>query len=166
MRLVVIASLAVVLGCTSTSGTRPSATEAEVVASLYKDFAWQAFTSQHELFGKGVADQDLATLERYFAPELASLLLQDVACKAKTQGICNLDFDLLFDSQDPRIADLHVARIASGMVAVEFIDPVTYEKTELEFRLELLAGKWKIIDIRYQRNDETSLREILSRSLT
>jgi hypothetical protein len=162
-RLVVIASFAMALGWTSTAVAGKAETEAAVVARLYKDFAWQAIASQPDLFGEDLAHQSKATLEKYFAPALAELLVQDAVCQARSQGICNLDFELLFDSQDPRVTDLDVETLAPGKVSVVFKDPINEEKTKIEFNLAQVAGKWKIADIIYRKNGEPSLKKVLSR---
>lgn len=162
-RVLVIASLVSATGWTSTAFAASAETEAVVVASLYKDFAWQAFASQQDLFGDDLAHQNKATLEKYFAPALSALLFQDSACQIKNQGICNLDFDPLFNSQDPRITDLDVATLAPGKVSVKFKDPVNEEITKIQFNVARVAGKWKITDIIYGTKSEPSLRKILSR---
>lgn len=139
-------------------------TDAGVVAKLYKDFAWQAIASQPDLFGHDITQQSRSTLERYFTPELTNLLIKDVACKGKFQEICNLDVDVLFDSQDPRVTDLEVATIAPGRVAVVFKDPISDETTKIEFIVTQVAGKWKIADIIYKRGG-WSLKKVLSNKI-
>jgi hypothetical protein len=148
------------------TGTAIAATtngEAAVVAKLYKDFAWQALASQHDLFGDDVAHQHKATLEHYFAPTLADLLVKDAACQMRSQGICNLDFDLLFDSQDPRVTDLEVSATSPGHVAVVYKDPVDGKATRIDFDVARVAGNWKITDVIYNRPDKVSLKRVLSR---
>lgn len=139
-------------------------TEAGVVAKLYKDFAWQAIASQPDLFGNDIAQQSRSTLERYFTPALANLLVRDVACRVKFQGVCNLDVDVLFDSQDPRVTDLEVATMEPGRVAVVFKDPINDETTKIEFIVTQVAGKWKIADIIYKRGG-WSLKKVLSNKI-
>ena len=162
-RIIVIASLALGLGCASAAVAAKPESEAFVVARLYKDFAWQAIASQPNLFGEGLAHQRKATLEKYFSPALAELLVRDAACQVKSQGICNLDFDLLFDSQDPRVTDLNVETVTSGKVSVAFKDPVTDEQKRIAFHLSQVAGKWKIADIVYGKDGQLSLLKVLSR---
>jgi hypothetical protein len=164
-RLVVIALAILTLGWTSTAVAAKAETEAGVVAKLYKDFAWQGIGGQPDLFGDDVAHQSRATLEKYFTPRLAELLIKDAACQVKEQGICNLDVDLLFDSQDPRVTDLEVSTVSPGRVAVVFTDPVNDEKTKIEFEVAQVAGKWKIADIIYSKRGESSLKNVLSRTI-
>lgn len=163
--VVVIAVTILTLGWESSAVAAKADTEARVVAKLYKDFAWQAIADQPGLFGDDIGHQSRSTLEKYFAPALADLLVKDVACQVKSQGICNLEADLLFDSQDPRVTDLEVATIAPGRVAVVFKDPVNDETTKIEFKLVQVAGKWKIADIIYNKRGQWSLKKVLSNKI-
>ena len=117
-RLPLIAFIALSIAWSSTPLAAKADKEAAVVAKLYKDFSWQALASQHDLFGDDVTHQGKATLEHYFAPALADLLVKDAACQARSHGICNLDFDLLLDSQDPRVTNLEMTTTSPGHVAV------------------------------------------------
>jgi len=139
--------------------------EAAVVARLYKDFAWQAVASQVDLFGEDLSHQSKSTLEKYFAPALADLLVKDAACQMKSQGICNLDFDLLFDTQDPRVTDLEVSTTSPGKVSVVYKDPVDDNATRIDFAVARVAGTWKITDVIYNRPEQVSLKRVLSRKL-
>jgi len=164
-RLGLIISAALTIGWSGTALAAKADGEAGVVARLYKDFAWQAVASQADLFGEDLSHQNKSTLEKYFAPALADLLVKDAACQMKSQGICNLDFDLLFDSQDPRVTDLDVSTTAPGKVSVVYKDPVDDRTTRIDFDVARVAGIWKIIDVVYSRPEQVSLRRILSRKL-
>ena len=107
-RLALMLSVALTIGWSGPVLAAKTDNEAAVVTKLYKDFAWQAVASQADLFGDDLSHQRKETLEKYFSPALADLLVKDAACQTRSQGICNLDFDLLFDSQDPRVTDLNV----------------------------------------------------------
>jgi hypothetical protein len=164
-RLTLMASVALSIGVSGSALATKADNEATVVAKLYKDFAWQAVASQADLFGDDLAHQGKATLEKYFAPALADLLVKDAACQARYQGICNLDFDLLFDSQDPRVTDLDVTRMSPGRVSVVYKDPVDESKTQIDFVVARVGGIWKITDVVYRRPDKVSLRQVLSRKI-
>lgn len=88
--------------------------------------------------------------------------MKDAACQIREQGICNIDSDILFDSQDPRLIDLDVQAVAPGKVAVAFKDPVTDEATRIDFSVTRVAGSWKIADIIYAGHDKISLTKRLS----
>ncbi|UOD32094.1 DUF3828 domain-containing protein [Massilia violaceinigra] len=162
-RIMMMASLALLLGWSSAAMAAKPESEASVVARLYKDFAWQAIASQSDLFGENLAHQPRTTLERYFSPTLAALLVRDAACQVRSQGVCHLEGDLLFDSQDPRVIDLDVQTVASGRVSVAFKDPVTDEQKRIAFHLSQVGGKWKIADISYGNERQRSLLKVLSR---
>lgn len=163
-RLIVIVLALFAVGWGGAASAAKAETEAGVVAKLYKDFAWQAIGGQTDLFGDVLANQSRSTLEKYFTPALADLLVKDTACQVKHQGICNLDVDLLFDSQDPRVIDLEVATIAPGRVSVVFKDPTNDKATKIEFVVAQVAGKWKIADIIYKREGR-SLKKVLSNKI-
>jgi len=137
-------------------------TGASVVARLYKDFAWQAIGGQSDLFGEDVSHQPKPVLEQYFDAGLTRLLLQDASCQVKSQGICNLDFDLIFASQDPGVTDLDIGEAAAGIVPVEFKEVSEGGKTHLDFSIVKVAGKWRINDIIYKNMNGASLKKILS----
>lgn len=161
--LIVSTTLAIVYTGTALAATTDG--EAAVVAKLYKDFAWQALASQHDLFGDDVAHQGKVTLEQYFAPALADLMVKDAACQIRSQGICNLDFDLLFDSQDPRVTDLEVRTTSPGHVAVVYKDPVDGKTMRIDFDVVRVSRTWKIADVIYSRRDKVSLKRVLSQHL-
>jgi hypothetical protein len=164
-RLCILASVSVAIGWAIPALAAKAETGTVVVAKLYKDFAWQAMASQADLFGEDLAHQRKATLEKYFAPVLADLLLKDAACQVKYQGICNLDFDLLFNSQDPRVTDLDITLASPGKVSVVFKDPVDERQTQIDFAVAQVAGVWKITDIIYRKPQELSLKKVLSRKI-
>ena len=163
----IAASVLLIFACGWTGACLAASAEpaTTVVARLYKDYAWEAMASQPALFGEGLAHQDKATLQRYFTPALAELLERDAACQARVRGICNLDFALLFYSQDPRVTDLDVQQRSSDQVEVAFKDPVTDKKTIIVFRLVRTGGKWRIADILYGNRQGASLKGVLSRRM-
>lgn len=164
-RLGLIGSAALAIGWSGSVFAAKVDSEAVVVAKLYKDFAWQAVASQRDLFGEDLSHQGKSTLGKYFAPDLADLLVKDAACQTRSQGICNLDFDLLFDSQDPRVTDLDVSTTSPGKVAVVYKDPVDGKATRIDFDVARVAGIWKITDVVYNRPEQVSLKRVLSRKL-
>lgn len=160
--LVVIALSFLTLTWAPTAAAETANTEAAAVARLYKDFAWQAMASQADLFGEDLAHQSRPVLEKYFTPSLADLLRKDVACQVKSQGICNLESDLLFNAQDPMVTDLVVEKTAPGRVVVAFKNPANQATTKIEFKLARMAGRWRIADIVYS---DGSLRRTLSNKI-
>lgn len=164
-RLFIAAAATAAIGSTGAAFAAKPDAESIVVAKLYKDFAWQAMATQNDLFGADLAHQKRATLEKYFVPSLADLLIKDATCQIKTEGICNLDSDVLFDSQDPRVTDLEIATVAPGKVSVVFNDPVTDKKTRIVFDVSRIRGAWKINNIVYTTSEKRSLRQVLSHTI-
>lgn len=164
-RLVVAGFVGLAHLCANFAVAAQAEPEAKVVARLYKDYAWQAFANQPDLFGEGLTGASRTRLEEYFAPTLAHLLADDAACQIRTKELCSLDFDPLFNSQDPRVTDLNVEALSLGKVRVQFKDPVTDASTRIDFLLEKVKGKWRIYNVIYIAPEQLSLKDALSRSL-
>jgi hypothetical protein len=164
-RFIMMTLAALTIGWASPAVAAKADTEAAVVARLNRDFAWQVIGGKPDLFGGDIVDQGRSTLNKYFAPSLADLLVKDKPCPMKSQGICNFEVDLLFDSQDSRVTDLGVATLAPGSVAVVFKDPTNDEATKIEFLIVRVAGKLKIADIVYSKRGGWSLKKLLSRKI-
>ncbi|MFC3471829.1 YbjP/YqhG family protein [Massilia oculi] len=92
-------------------------------------------------------------------------MIKDRQCAAKAGGICNLDFDPIFASQDPAAVDLSIRSMPNDIVAVEFTYPAHGERVKLEYRLAKNEGAWRIGDIRYPGMSDTSLKQLLARKL-
>ncbi|MGF6181598.1 hypothetical protein ABIB42_002620 [Massilia sp. UYP32] len=158
-------SFALISLAPSTAAPRESDEQVAIVGSLYKTFAWQVLSSSINAFGKPLAQQESSVLRRYFAQELASLLVKDGHCAAKTGEICNLDFDPIFASQDPAAVDLTIRSMPKDIVAVEFTYPSSGEKVRLEYRMARKKNGWRIDDIRYPGMSDSSLKQLLARKL-
>lgn len=147
--------------CPMLASAAPNGGGAEVVAHLYRDFGWQAFAIRQDLFGEGLEQQHKEVLGRYFNAQLVDLITKDAACQMKEHGICRLDFDILFDSQDPVVTDLEVQVPAPGKVQVRFANPVNGETTAIDFMVARTAGQWRIVDVFYGAKQKRSLKQIL-----
>lgn len=163
----VIAVIGIAFFTAAPGAAAPSARSAEVavVAALYKAFSWQAISDADRLFGKQLTQQEEAVLRRYFAPELASLLVEDRRCIDRSGEVCNLDFDPIFASQDLGVADLSIASTGRGIVTVQFTYPSNGEKSRLEYHMLKLGKDWRIDDIRYRGWDNASLKQLLSNKM-
>jgi hypothetical protein len=135
------------------------------VAALYRNFAWEALSSDSKVFGAMLASQSASSLSRFFDARLVQMIREDNACQLRTREICKLDFDILFDSQDPRVIDLSIAAVSSHVVEVTFKDPVTEEKTRISYTLAKQANGWRITDVTYTKHPQHSLRTLLAASL-
>ena len=132
----------------------------QIVAQLYKDFAWQAILSENNDFIL-LQDENKNVLEKYFSSELTELIIKDARCRGKSGEICSLDFDLLFDSQDSAAYDLKINASKEGTVEVNFIYPPNNKKINLLFYLQETSRGWRIVDIIYKDKNEVSLKQLL-----
>jgi hypothetical protein len=105
---------------------------------------------------------DKRTLSKYFDKELTTLFLKDDECKKREQGVCNLDFDPIYDGQDfeKETTNLQIAAVAGqpDFFNVTFTNLGT---RTLVYKLTNTPSGWRISDIKYP--EEPSLKEILSR---
>ena len=104
------------------------------------------------------------TLSNYFDKELTALFIKDAECAKREQGVCNLDFDPIYDGQDfeKETTNLQIAALAghSELFNVTFTNLGT---RTLVYRLTNTPSGWRISDIKYPEGP--SLKEILSREI-
>lgn len=165
-----LASLAIALafntvGPVAQARQAPQPSPRSLVVNLYRDFAWvPLFATDPTLKGpqwEGVSQQSESVLRGYFAPDLARLLVADRQCAARSQGVCNLDFDPIFNAQDSSGAsDLAVSPGAPGQVIVSIRYPSDPKPMKLIFAMRQTPSGWRIADIRYP--DGSSLLKLLS----
>jgi hypothetical protein len=107
---------------------------------------------------------DKRTLSKYFDKELTALFIKDDECKKREQGVCNLDFDPIYDGQDfeKETTNLQIAAVAgqSDLFNVTFTNLGT---RTLVYKLTNTPSGWRISDIKY--SEGPSLKEILSREI-
>ena len=133
----------------------------DVVARLYRDFAWEAVVETPNWQGHELLDQPRAVLARYFDNELVRLWLADRACEARTHEICKIDFMPIWDSQDPSGSFVSIDSTADPtLVKVELRHPFKTQPRVLNYRLVKTPDGWRIHDI--ARPGNWSLVSLLS----
>lgn len=132
------------------------------VTAVYRQIAWQAVLETGG-GGTGLLDQPAERLRQIFDPALAALVLRQQRCQAKGQGLCALDFDPFWDSQDPvgttvaltpgkRAGEVNVVlRTAGGT------------PRRLSLQLVQAVGGWRIADIRFG-GQRPSLKALLAQN--
>lgn len=160
---VIVLSTALLSGIACAEGPRGPIAP---VAAMYRHFAWEALSSDTEAFGNGLAAQSARALSQYFEPRLAKMIADDAACQSRTQAFCKLDFDILFDSQDPQVVDLSIAAGPSNTVDVRFKDPVTADETRITYTVSRQASGWRISNATYVKGSRRSLRSIFEGAST
>lgn len=145
--------------CAASRADGRHATLASVVDDVYRRYAWVAvFSPKPASQWKLLQDESLATLQEIFTSELADAIYQDGVCVERTQEIFSLDFNILFDSQDPQATDLVIEAEQSGQVKVCF-RAQEYQLVCVSYIGETVKGKAKISDIFYSGG--RSLRQLL-----
>lgn len=159
LRVLCFIALSTVLLITSTEAALrpPKANSPDgIVFKLYRDYAWEAVMAQG---WDGLLEQPRKVLEQYFDEKLSSLILRDQAC-AEKEGMCRLDFDPIWASQDPSAGDLTVEKTKKAdIIAVKFRYPSTNKKILLKYRVTKTSKGWRISDI---IGEDWSLLAILS----
>ena len=107
---------------------------------------------------------DKRTLSKYFDKELTALFLKNAECEKREQGVCNLDFDPIYDAQDfdKETTNLQIAAV-SGEAESFTVTFTNLGTRTLVYRLAKTPSGWRISDIKYPEGP--SLKEILSREI-
>ena len=103
------------------------------------------------------------TLSKYFDKELTALFLKDAECQKREQGVCNLDFDPIYDAQDfEKTTNLQITAVAGqpDLFKVTFTNLGT---RTLVYKLTNTPSGWRISDIKYAEGP--SLKEALSHEI-
>lgn len=131
-----------------------------LLSGLYRRYAWVAMFSVEASAGKvPLARASREELAEIFAPDLALAIWNDSECIKIRGEICALDFDVLFDSQDPSARDLHIESGKSSADAQVCFKDATDAQRCLQFAGAPIDGQIRIADIRYTGGQ--SLREML-----
>jgi len=134
--------------------TKKSSPE-DFIRSLYHFH--EPWKDQPDWFG------DKRTLSKYFDKELTTLFIKDDECAKREQGVCNLDFDPIYDAQDfEETTNLQIAAVEGkpDLFKVTFTNLGT---RTLVYRLTNTPSGWRISDINYPEGP--SLKEILSQEI-
>jgi len=133
---------------------------ADVVQTLYREFAWVAIG----MSGTDISDQPRSELEKYFDAQLTDLIIKDAECRLSRNDICHLDRDMLYDSQDPVVLDLKIsAPQRESEVNVNFRS-CTGKVSVLKYMMVRTPQGWRIHDISYGPGRAT-LRALLGNGM-
>jgi hypothetical protein len=134
-------------------------TPTQVVTRLYQQYSWEADPKFIDTDSTPLLDQPESELARYFDSELVSLLIADRECTRRSREVCRLDWDPIWDSQDPGAKHLTIRSLHTNAVLVRFRHPFTGEERRLEYHLTRTRAGWRISDIRY-KNGVSLLRTL------
>jgi hypothetical protein len=159
-RLITLLTLAAAIASPVHAADKISPAVAAVTA-LYRDIAWQAVISKPQNAGPGLLDQGKEQIGKYFDATLTDMIIADKKCTAKGQGICGLDFDPLWNSQDPVGASVAITQGAKpDEVLVTLAYASAKNRKPMVFQMVQAGGGWRISDIRFPGEKKT-LKAIL-----
>jgi hypothetical protein len=137
---------------------RISAPESLVV-KLYREMAGQAVIGNVELEPLDVFGQSREGMADYLDASLIGLVLADRQC-SRTNGVCNLDFGPIWNSQDPTGTVIEVLTGPdSTRIGVQLRHTYDGKLDTLTYRMVKTRAGWRIHDIEY--SDHTSLATML-----
>lgn len=136
----------------------PAVSQARETPEILLQTLYSEHKPQHD---KQIDFENEAQLARYFSPELTALFMRDVACKKRTEGLCNLDYDPIFAAQDfdDKPLDLVIERQSPTRFKVTYTNMT--RRSQIYEVVETSSG-WRISDIVYP--DWGSLKAQLSRA--
>jgi len=155
LALALVAALLPAVSLAAESLTGPQV----LIVKLYKEYAWEAVIDEPVDSDAGLLEQPVDILNRYFDPHMVSLILRDRVCEEKN-GICRLDYDPIWDSQDPSGAmEMKIQPMAdSSKVSVDFIYAGHTTRMHIVYVLSRTRDGWRISDI---QGTTPSLRKLL-----
>lgn len=136
------------------TGARPIAdpqpaqsSAAAFISRLYQEHSWE--TGQTSMRGKTpLFAAPSAVLHRFFDAPLATAILADRACEARTQGECHLSFDPMWDSQDPGGVTVQIVPTRDSMVVQARLHyPYQNETRVVTYRTRLTSAGVRIVDM-------------------
>ena len=131
------------------------------VVEIYKQYSWENvfFDPEHSTLLVSLHMSSLTNLRSIFVEDLALAIRKDYECAKAEKGVCRIESELLFDSQDPDAHDLFVRKVGSDAVQVCFKEQEKKERCFKILGVKNQAGAWLIYDIIYDRPE--TLREFL-----
>ncbi len=151
--------LAVLAAATATTGARAAdATARDFLAAIYDAYKGKD--------SKGIPLDTDATVQRYFEPGLAALIIKDQKAAAARGEVGTLDGDPFVDAQDWQIETVAIAVRDTGPDKAQ--GTATFQNlgkpTTVTFDLVKRSGNWRIADIAWQRDGKTqSLRALFAK---
>lgn len=137
---------AIILGAAACAASATAAAAAEASARAFVAAIYDTYVGKT---GNGVALDNNQTVQRYFEPSLAALILKDQNDAAQRKEVGTLDFDPFVDAQDWDIAAYNVTVSDKGAdKASATIKFNNFGKAKtIVLNLVKIKNEWKISDI-------------------
>lgn len=79
----------------------------EITYNLVKNM-YKSYSAIGDINDKSILESSQHQLEKYFDSTLSKLLINDINCSKKNNAICKLDFDPIYNSQDPEVSSIKI----------------------------------------------------------
>jgi hypothetical protein len=148
-----LAGMLAVSGNAEAAQAAGQATAVAAVAKIYQDFAAEAVIDSPDLSVLDLFSRSKTAMARYVDDSLIALVMADRACAERTQGVCNLDFAPIWDSQDMVGTTVKIdegkdpTRVA---VELQMNDKVV---RHLTYVMVKTAAGWRVKDIQYDTHE-------------
>jgi hypothetical protein len=154
--------MALLLAINSFANAAPSTGLKVLVEDLYERYEWEAAPENHDkiVYGITLHNEKLVTLQEYFSNDLASAIWKDTEASIKSGDLGEIDFVIIYDSQDPYVQKLKVTSLDEMRVEVCFQNYGSVDHC-LIYKGEKKGSSYRIRDIIYLRHGG-SLRQMLS----
>jgi hypothetical protein len=120
---------------------------ADLVRQLYKTYAWEIQDSTTNA-GTPLFAASPTAMRAFLDSGLVAAVMADRACQKRLDGICNLDFDPIWASQDPVGATFTILSTPDpAVVRVELRYPSEPQPIVITYRLRLTRAGWRITDV-------------------
>ncbi|ARG15356.1 TPA: hypothetical protein JIZ13_10510 [Acinetobacter nosocomialis] len=134
LKIFVLISLGILSGCVSANNDEKCFKDSKsLITNLYKTFPVNG--------NKIVESADKKTISKFFNNQLTTMLLNDYKCRGKSNGVCNIDFNILNNSQDD-LGEFNILQATNNIVTVKFDTPTHGEF--IDFLIES-KGECKVV---------------------
>jgi hypothetical protein len=155
LALIISSSLCIFQNANSEECSTDGLMRKGLVKDLYINFG------NHKNDSQGIIDQKKAVIGKYFDQKLSMLIMREGQCRESGE-ICNLDFDPIYNSQDPvdytasyfcdknniNVLINHSKKVSKANKSIKVV-----------FTFKNVNNTWKIDDLLY--SDGSSLQKIL-----
>ena len=122
-------------------------TAADLVRQLYRTYAWETQDSSTTR-DKPLFAASPTVMRAFLDSSFVAAVMADRACQKRSDGICNLDFDPIWASQDPVGATFKVLGTPDpAVVRVELHYASEPEPIVITYRLRPTRAGWRITDM-------------------
>jgi hypothetical protein len=121
-----------------------------VVMRLYHDYAYQSVIDQNVPYDNLTGEPE-SVLEQYFDPELTRLVLADQKCADTSEGICNIDFMVMWDSQDAKGVTVEIKPTGKANIIEVILKYPGFPSESLMYTVTKTTRGYRVHDIKSKK---------------